>query len=119
MAIGVKPKVKKKLKTNIQVIKPIEYVFGMSAELHVKRLNEFKKLLDKEDQDQNIEALRNNEEFMAEFNGLDEKWGGNVMQFLPRYNGVFEGREENLEALLDTVSDLNLPTNIVIGEAGM
>mgnify|MGYP002235228279 FL=1 len=41
------------------------------------------------------------------------------MQFLPRYNGVFEGREENLEALLDTVSDLNLPTNIVIGEAGM
>ena len=56
---------------------------------------------------------------MAEFDGLDKKWGGKVMQFLPRYNGVFEGREENLEALLDTVSDLNLPTNIVIGEAGM
>lgn len=119
MAIGVKPKVKKKLKANIQVVKPIEYVSDMTVKQHVKRLNEFKKLLDKEDQDQNIEALRKNDDFMAEFNGLDEKWGGKVMQFLPRYNGVFEGREENLEALLDTVSDLNLPTNIVIGEAGM
>lgn len=119
MAIGVKPKVKKKLKANIQVVKPIEYVSDMTVKQHVKRLNEFKKLLDKEDQDQNIEALRKNDEFMAEFNGLDERWGGKVMQFLPRYNGVFEGREENLEALLDTVSDLNLPTNIVIGEAGM
>ena len=47
MAIGVKPKVKKKLKANIQVVKPIEYVFGMNASQHVQRLKEFKKLLDK------------------------------------------------------------------------
>ena len=46
----------------------------MTVKQHVKRLNEFKKLLDKEDQDQNIEALRKNDEFMAEFDGLDKKW---------------------------------------------
>ena len=53
----------------------------MTVKQHVKRLNEFKKLLDKEDQDQNIEALRKNDEFMAEFDGLDKKWGGKLCNF--------------------------------------
>ena len=80
MAIGVKPKVKKKLKANIQVVKPIEYVSDMTVKQHVKRLNEFKKLLDKEDQDQNIEALRKNDDLWLNLTVLI-KVGGKLCNF--------------------------------------
>lgn len=120
MAIGVRKDQTNKPKKNVQFVRqmPTRLLSEMEDKRHFERLNEFKEAQNKDEFDETTLSLKNNDEFYKEFKDLDTLWGGDVMSFLPQYRGVFEGREENLEALRDTVSDLNLPTQVIVGEAG-